>query len=182
MGVTPTYALPYPGPTDNVDVAGDIQLLANELDVVIGDLALPTAFESVDTAITNGTTTSVTFVNTLTTSGIRGVAFSAPASGKVDVILSCGGFNSNVGEYTLVSAEVRSGSILGSGTVAKASDENCCSQVQSTVASGAGQHALVVQVSGLTPHASYNACMTYRRTLGTGSFNRRRIKVNPLSA
>lgn len=40
-GETPTYSLPYPLPTDPVNVAGDIQALANRTENVLGELTTP---------------------------------------------------------------------------------------------------------------------------------------------
>lgn len=143
-----------------------------------------------DLAITNGSTNSVsTFVNSLTTTGIRGVSFIAPPSGKVRVMGAVGGFvafsSASVATYTLVDFEIRAGSTVGSGTVFRASDPNTCSQFQhvvltATLCSG-GQHTVLDVVTGLTPGAVYNACLTYcLNSTGTGisgNFNRRKIVV-----
>jgi hypothetical protein len=40
-GETPVYSFPYPVPTDPVNVAGDIQSLANRVENVIGELTTP---------------------------------------------------------------------------------------------------------------------------------------------
>lgn len=53
MPVTPTYSLPYPQDSDPVDVAGDIQALA----------------EAVDTAIGTGSATGGGFKNSFLTMG-----------------------------------------------------------------------------------------------------------------
>lgn len=142
---------------------------------------MPAAVDAKDSAVTNGTTTSATFVNSLTTSLIRGVSFVAPPSGKVNVLATCGAANGTIAQFTLVSFEVKTGTSVGSGTVQTASDENTASQFQSAVAASNGQHTAAGLVTGLTPGASYNACITYRVTSGTGTFNRRRITVTPVT-
>lgn len=137
------------------------------------------AASAVDSAVTNGTTASTSFVTSLTTSGVRGVAFTASQSGKVFIVGSTGGFNSTANAYTLVDFEVRTGSTVGSGSVIRAGDENTCSQFQSTAINAAGQHETAGIMTGLSPGSSYNACLVYRVSAGTGTFNRRKINVIP---
>lgn len=134
-----------------------------------------------DTSVTNGTTTSTTFVNTLTTSGIRGVVFIAPPSGKVAITVSSGGFNNTIGQYTLTDFEVRvGGAVIGAGALVRASDENTASQFQSVAVNQAGQHSVTGLVSGLTPGATYNTSITCRVTANTGTWNRRTIMCVPV--
>lgn len=159
---------------------GDPILAETTNDLIDYGPNMPEAVRAVDSAVTNGTTTSTSFVNSLTTSGIRGVAFTAPPSGTVLVIGTCGGFNSTVSQYTLTSFEIRAGSTPGSGTVFQASDENTASQFISTAANASGQHSVVGLVTGLTPAGAYNACLTYRVTANTGTWNRRMIAVIPV--
>lgn len=141
---------------------------------------MPAAVHAVDTGVTSGTSTSTSFTNSLTTSGIRGIAFVAPPSGKVFVSGTCGGANSTIAKYTLTSFEIRAGASLGAGTVFQASDENTASQLQTAVAANFGQHAIQGLVTGLTPGTTYNACLTYRVDANTGTWNRRSIRVIPV--
>lgn len=137
--------------------------------------------DSFDTGgVTTGTTLSAAFTNSLTTTGVRGVAFVVPPSGNVYVDVCTGGFNNVAGSFTLVDFEVRAGAVVGAGAVLRASDENTASQFNSAVANQAGQHKVSGKVSGLTPGATCNACITYRVTGNTGSFNRRKILVMPV--
>lgn len=139
-----------------------------------------TTVSDVDSSVTDGTTTSTSFVNTLTTTGIRGIAFTAPRSGKVSVSAQALGRNATVAQYALMDFEVRTGNVPGSGTLVRAADENTASATYSDAA--ASQHALVViptLVSGLTPGDSYNASICYRATGGTAAYNRRKIIVQP---
>lgn len=132
-----------------------------------------------DTAVTSGTTTSTVFVNSLTTTGIRGIAFTAPPSGKVAIDVTCGAFNNTIGSFTLTSFEVRTGNLVGLGAVVQASDENTASQFQSAAVNQPGQHHVIGTVAGLIPGTLYNACITCRVTANTGSWNRRLIRVTP---
>lgn len=135
------------------------------------------SLESKDSAVTDGTTTSTTFTNSLTTTGVIGVAFTAPASGKVEVKWTCTGRNSNAGVFTITGFDVRNGSTVGSGSVAFAVDENVAVAVQSDSAGQQLEHTGIGLATGLTPYADYNACIVYRVTANTGTFNRRRISV-----
>lgn len=162
-------------------IAGGNVILAQTInDLIDYGPNLPVAAESKDTAVTNGTTTSVTFVNTLTTGLIRGVAIVAPPSGKILVMGTAGASNSLAAGFTLTSFEVRQTAAVGSGTVVQASDENTASQFQSQVNTQPGQHSVIGVASGLTPGAAYNVCLTYRVTANTGTWNRRRIIVTPI--
>lgn len=133
----------------------------------------------------SGTTTSTSFVNTLTgvgaAGGAHGTAFVAPPSGTVFVIGRAVAGRSVAGDYTLMDFEVREGSTVGSGSVFRAADENQASAIQSGTAGNQGEHCTTGIVTGLIPGAVYNACLTYRITggSGTGSWNRRHIIVLP---
>lgn len=122
-----------------------------------------------------------TFVNSLTGTGIHGVAFIAPPSGKVDVLGRAVGSNATAGGFVLLDFEIRAGSSIGSGTVFRASNNSTAGVFQSSTAS---QQATLVTgdvVSGLTPGAAYNACVTYAAGAAGQNlvYNRRHIKVLP---
>lgn len=141
------------------------------------DVNYPATVDAGDSAVTNGTTTSTAFTNSLTTTGIRGIAFTAGASGAVMVWVSAVGSNSNAGQATLLDIEVRTGTTVGSGAVARAPNEATAGAAQSD---SAGQNLdlfAFAHVTGLTPGSSYNACLAYRVTANTGTYNRRNIAV-----
>lgn len=153
-----------------VTLTGDVILGSPASDAVSGD----------DTSVTSGQTTSTTFVNSLTTSGIRGIAFVAPPSGNVFIYGTAGAANNTINDFTYLSFEVRAGNTVGSGTVFQASDENTASEHQSTVAvNSTDRHVIIGLVTGLTPGTTYNTSLTYRVNAGTGNWNRRRICVLP---
>ncbi len=133
-----------------------------------------------DSNTTNGTTTSTSFTNTLTTTGIRGVKFYAPPSGKVEVIATLNGFNDSIGAFHFASFEVRSGGTIGSGSVIQASNDNTASNNRTSTVNYAQQHMTTGIVANLTPGDQYNACITYRCTGGTTGYNRRVITVKPV--
>lgn len=130
---------------------------------------------------TNGSTTSTTYVNTLTTTGVHGVAFIAPPSGIVEIIGRASGGSSVVGQYAQLDHEVRQGGTVGSGTVYRATINDTASVFMSSTSGGQGPLNIVGLVSGLTPGALYNASLTYASSSGssTATFNRRYILVLP---
>lgn len=130
---------------------------------------------------TLGNTTSTSFVNSLTTTGVHGLAFVAPPSGRVDVVGRAGGGSATVGQYSLLDFEVRQGATPGSGTVFRAADNNTASVFMSSTSGGQGPLSFSTLVTGLTPGAVYNASLTYASSSGSSSatFNRRYISVRP---
>jgi hypothetical protein len=133
-------------------------------------------------SVTNGTTTSTAYVNSLTTTGIHGVAFIAPPSGKIQVIGRSAGGNATVGFYAQLDWEVRNGSTIGSGTLFRTANNNTAAVHLSSTAGGQGSLNISGLLSGLTPGASYNACLTFATSNASNaaSFNRRQIAVYPL--
>ena len=130
----------------------------------------------------NGSTTSTSYTNSLTSTGVHGVAFIAPPSGKIQVIGRASGGSSVVGQYAQLDWEVRQGSTIGSGTLFRTTNNNTASVFLSSTANGQGPLNISGLLSGLTPGANYNACLTYCSSSGssTANFNRRQIAVYPL--
>lgn len=130
----------------------------------------------------NGTTTSTSYTNSLTTTGVHGVAFIAPASGKVQVLGRSSGGSTTVGQYSQLDWEVRTGSTVGSGSVVRATSNDTASVFLSSTSGGQGPLNVSGLVTGLTPGAVYNAALTYASSniSNTASFNRRYVAVYPL--
>jgi len=124
--------------------------------------------------------TSTTFTNVTLTGGPFGVAFVAPASGKVNVVGRAMGLNGTATNYTYLDFEIRTGSTVGSGSVVRAGSGN--TEVAGFAAANNAQTLLTTGdlVSGLTPGALYNACLVYRAGANTSAYNRRSIQVYPL--
>ena len=131
------------------------------------------AVQTGDVSVTDGATTSTTYVNTLTTTGIIGVVFTGPYSGQSSVRWMATGRHGTASGFTFTSCEVRLGSSIGSGTVVSASDDNTASSYQSSAINIQGEHFGTRLITGLTFGTVYNACITYRVTTGTGTYNRR---------
>lgn len=150
---------------------------ASELAALVAQLSIATQ-EAKDSSVTDGSTTATSFTNTLTTTGIRGVAFTAGALGGADVLWSMTGRNSTANAESQSSFEVRTGSTPGSGTVVWAADANTAAATLSNAANEGTFHSGIGTVTGLTAGGSYNVCIMYRTGgSGTAFYNRRRISV-----
>ena len=129
----------------------------------------------------NGTTTSTTFVNSLTTTGIHGTTFVAPPSGSVYVIAGAVAANNTAGSYAILDWEIRTGGVVGSGTVWRAATDLTAGLVQSGTANNQGTATAFGIATGLTPGSTYNACVCYHAaTSGTAAYDRRHITVIPM--
>jgi hypothetical protein len=123
---------------------------------------------------TNGTTTSGSFTTTLTGGTACGVAFTAPASGRVLILSNCQVGNSSSPFLSLCSLQVRTGSVVGSGTIILAAANE-----ESLYDDPGGRHAISRLVTGLTPGSAYNAQQLFAVTGGTGSFSNKSLTVVP---
>jgi len=140
-------------------------------------LDTPPAVSAAESATFEATSTSYTTTATSGTYAEVAVVFTAPTSGRVKTSVAARLINSSTGG-TLVTAEVRTGSTIGSGTVVdSALDAAGCSHYGATFAR-AGINRML---SGLTPGASYNARLLHRVTANTGTFSMRELIVEPLS-
>jgi hypothetical protein len=76
--------------------------------------------------------------------------------------------------FTSVSPALRTGSVIGSGTVIQAASDDEAIANQGSDARRFGGHTTV---TGLTPGASYHARLEHKTSAGTGTMLRRRITV-----
>lgn len=161
-------------------VTGDGPSIATNDDFILGgNFIWADPNKNSDSGTGNGTTTSTSYTNTLTTTGIMGIDFIAPPSGRVIITGTANGFNNTANAYHFLSCETRSGGTIGSGFVIDPSDDNTASVIRAVAASMDARHTEHRLLEGLTPGNQYNSCLTYRVTAGTGSFNRRSIVVMP---
>jgi hypothetical protein len=135
---------------------------------------------SSDSTITSGTTTSVSYTNT-TTQGIRGVSFTAPASGSVVIFYAALTFHGTLSKSLALDCEVRTGSTVGSGTLIRPSSDITAGIMQNAAA-GQNLHCSgFAPVTGLTAGVVYNAAMTYKLIdAGTGTYYCRNLVVQPV--
>jgi hypothetical protein len=150
--------------------------------LVIGGSGVGAQPVEATSSTTNGTTTSTAYTNTLTTTGVHGVAFIAPPSGKIQLLGRAAAGSSVVGNYAQLDYEIRQGSTVGSGALVRTTNNNTASVFLSSTAGGQGPLNVSGLFSGLVPGASYNACLTFAtgNASSTASFNRRQIAVYPL--
>lgn len=143
------------------------------------DLSAPSA-SGVQTD--SGTVTTATYTGTRTgTANVAGCAFIAPNSGNIMVLWAGGLSVSGSGGFVLVSFQIATGNIVGSGTVVQAPNDNI--QIQGT-ASTETSESTFYPVTGLSAGAAYNIQLMYR-TISvsfTGTINRPRVAIMPMLA
>jgi len=130
-----------------------------------------------DSEATSGTTTSTTFVETLTGGTTCAVVFTAPTSGRV--LVCCDSRVQNTGaNASFVSFVVRTGGTPGSGTsVLGAADARAVLHEGTTFERG----GIAELVTGLTPGDVYNVQQAFRVVAGTGAFANKTLTVVPVS-
>lgn len=147
--------------------------LLNEYDGRIAAIESAVVGTSSTVDATSRTTTSTSYTPTLSPAGLCGVVFVAPQSGKVTLIWTGEMFNSGANNITSMSPAVRTGAVIGSGSVVLAADDDRAIRVN--VVSPGDRHSCAYLLTGLTPGTTYNASLEQRVNTGTGNFNRREI-------
>jgi hypothetical protein len=173
---TPIYGLPYPSLTDPPNGPAQFQALAEavetELNRIDGVLTSTPVTQSSSVAATVSTS-STTYV---ALSGDPGLAFTAPTSGRV--IISIGGAltGSAADTFAMMGFQVRTGAVVGSGTIVYAVNNN---DVVSNEGGDDMSASKVTLVSGLTAGGSYNVQVLYKMLSGSGTafFARRDVIV-----
>lgn len=145
----------------------------NEHDEMLSGSGTIASVTAVDN--TSRTTTSTSFTQVMSPAGLCGVAFVAPQSGKIYISMNNEISNSGA-NFTLTSYSIRTGSVVGSGTLFQAASQDETIRNDSTTIHryGVGSFA-----SGLTPGQTYNIVLEHSVQLGTGTFTRRRVVVLP---
>lgn len=115
--------------------------------------------------------TSISSTSFIPGTPVVGIAFTAPDTGKVYIVVS--GHMASAGianAYIYLAAEVRTGSTVGSGTVfhAAVTDEGVSiGQADTNITRISGSNEILV--TGLTPGSSYNVRLVYLTTAGTNA-------------
>lgn len=125
-----------------------------------------------------GTTTSVSYVATLTSGTTCSTTFVAPSSGKVIIKNTAEALNSGAG-YSRYAIEVRTGAVIGSGTaiITAGDDDSGGNTGTSSV-----RATCETMLSGLTAGSTYNLRQLFRVQSGTGTFLRKNVIVSPQAA
>lgn len=134
---------------------------------------------------TAGTTASLTYV--LPTTASVGLVFVAPPSGKVKINWSSEITHSVANGWSQMSPNVRTGNVIGSGTVFLAANDFYSTRCRSATAAaggGTGGDKTMTNfylLTGLTPGSSYNVQLYARvNTVGTGNFELQTLMVEPM--
>lgn len=122
-------------------------------------------------ASTSSTTDETNFNSTSYTLGgaTVGIAFTAPTSGRVLLLVSGRiHLNSATGQRVLLAGEVRTGSTVGSGTVVYAAADDDALEVGQTANDRLGG-TRSVPVEGLTAGSTYNVSLWHRNAASVAS-------------
>lgn len=190
MGATGVYGLPYPELGDVPNVPQDIQDLAEEVeDEIVRVDAANAAVAAVTALFATGATvddfepalanfTGTSFTETFTTSNTpAAVVFVAPPSGKVLIHMRSWLDNNLTASRTYLGFVIRTGAVIGSGTVFTAASDDRAIHNSSAEDIECGA---TFYVSGLTAGASYNVRNAGRVTAGTGESQNRELIVEPV--
>jgi hypothetical protein len=137
------------------------------------------AMATVKTSVaTDGNTASATYVTSLTSAGVCGVAFVAPPGGKVTVLFATACYNATGSADNKTAVQIAAGAVVGSGTTFYAASDNDMI-LQPFTANLATRMGCFAEITGLTPGDTYNACMAHKTSAGTAHWLFRTIKVVP---
>lgn len=126
---------------------------------------------------TSRTTTSTSYTSTLSPATICGLSFIAPPSGKVLILWAASCNNSSAGNIATCSPAVRTGSIVGSGSLFLAADDSRAVYNSTTIFIRPGAQT---NVTGLTAGSIYNVALEHRAfSAGTATFAFREVTVVP---
>jgi hypothetical protein len=177
---TPIYGLPYPSLSDPPNGPAQFQALAEaveaELDRIDDTISGVPVTQSSSVAATVSTT-STTYV---ALAGDPGIAFTAPTSGRVMISIGGALTGSAADTFSMMGFQVRTGNVIGSGTIVYAANNN---DVVSNEGGSDMSASKVTLVSGLTAAASYNVQVLYKVLSGTGTafFARRDVIVQSVN-
>lgn len=173
------WFLPYPSSTDDVRPYEDIETLATTLAAAL-TASLVTNMAPVTSGIdsTLRSTTSTAYTTTLTAAAIWGVAFTAPASGKVLLNWRCT-LNNSGSQFSGCAPQVAAGAVVGSGAAFLSASDTRSVGTEGSVFETQGGSATV---TGLTPGNAYNVALYHRVVGGTQLVSGREVMVIPLLA
>lgn len=153
----------------------------------MADLLAGTTVKALDTpaaVAVEDATDELGFTDTVFVQGATkvGVTFTAPTTGRV-LVMWTARFESNTTGLIYVSAAVRTGATIGSGTSVSAASQT--SAVSSNTGAGGTDTRIAAAffrvVTGLTPGNSYNAVTEHSVSSGNGDVFDRSLAVIPLS-
>lgn len=122
------------------------------------------------------TTAAVAYTSVLAPAGTCGVTFVAPQTGVVSIAVGAFFDNTLAASFTIASAQVRAGAVIGAGGLVVAATDDMAPYISGTDGLSIAREFVY---SGLTPGDTYNAEILQRVTAGTGTYQRRTITVRP---
>lgn len=152
------------------------RLSAQQLNDTLG-----VAVSDVEDAV--GTLTATAYTATLTGGTACGVVFTAPLSGKIEVLYNSLMQNSAAG-VTYSAPQIREGSTIGTGTLFLTADDTYALtfQTNANTLNVALRYGGNLYVSGLVAGRVYNVQLMHRVTAGTGTVSRKRLSIEPTAA
>lgn len=143
----------------------------------VSSAGVPVPFGSTvtDTEDAVGTSTSGSYVSTLTGGTACGVVFVAPPSGRVKIDNTVDA-QCSVVNFTACTIEIRAGAVIGSGTPFLAAADAQSVVISSTATQTGTRHYLA---QGLTPGNQYNVQQWFRVGAGTGTWAKKVLTVTP---
>lgn len=184
---TPVYGLPYQelgdapdGPSLGEDLAGAVETELVRIDAAVAAInGLSHAF-----AGSSDDETGITSTSFIPGGTVVGTAFVAPPSGVVLAHFTFAMSQSQNGQVTQGSIELRTGAVVGSGSVAVAASGDRAITVGRVVVTATPtqiQASRTCIFTGLTPGNSYNVrLMHVVSSGGNGSITYREVIVQPL--
>jgi hypothetical protein len=177
---TPIYGLPYPSLSDPPNGPAQIQALAEAVEAELARIdgvltGTPVTQSSSVSATVNTTSTSYVAL-----SGDPGLSFTAPSSGRVLIAIGAALTGSAADTYAMMGFQVRTGNVVGTGTIVQAADNN---EVVANLGLSDIAASHISMVSGLTSGGSYNVQVLYKLLSGTGTafFARRNVIVESVA-
>jgi hypothetical protein len=143
---------------------------------IIKALDTPPTVESVQTAFFNFDATTYGVDADSGTYVECGVAFTAPTTGRIMLMIKCGIDNNTAGAFTSMSSVIRDGATIGAGATFLAASDDRAILSFGTDGVYIGHTELV---TGLTPGNSYNVRLEHRVGSGIGSLGSRWVAVAP---
>lgn len=180
MPFTPIYGLPYPSLSDPPNGPAQFQALADAVEAELDRIDDTLSGVPITQSSSVAATVSTTSTSYVALAGNPGLSFTAPTSGRVIIAIGAALTGSAADTYAMMGFQVRTGSVIGSGTIIQAADNN---EVVANLGLSDIAASHVSLVSGLTAGDPYNVQVLYKMLSGTGTafFARRNVIVQSVA-
>jgi hypothetical protein len=177
---TPIYGLPYPSLSDPPNGPAQFQALAEAVEAELDRIDDTISGVPITQSSSVAATVSTTSTSYVALAGNPGLSFTAPTSGRVIIAIGAALTGSAADTYAMMGFQVRTGAVIGSGTIIQAADNN---EVVANLGLSDVAASHVSLVSGLTAGDPYNVQVLYKMLSGTGTafFARRNVIVQSVA-